>query len=215
MAVVRTTKNAIAWSKGINKGYKGLCLVFVRNCFNVAAKYPTAADSWKYATKKHESENYKAFPVGAPIHFKVPGLPAGHVALYLGDGKMRTNVSHLGTVETRSVSWYLDFANATVLGWTEDLNGVIVWKKPVVVAKPKPPAKDKLYLPKTANKWAVYKTSDAPVAKNAHAFLNPMKFDGLDYEILGEPQKDVVTIKTAQFGKVNIYVGKGTGAVIK
>jgi len=78
------------------------------------------------------------------------------------------------------------------------------------------PKGKRLYLPKTASAWRVYPTNKTPVAANALSTrLNPKKFGGLDYEVLGNPQKDVYTIKTGQLGTVNIYAGPGTGAVIK
>lgn len=75
--------------------------------------------------------------------------------------------------------------------------------------------KKSVYLPASAKSWRVYKTSVAPVVGNECGFLYPSKFGGLTYEILATPQTDVVTIQTRDYGKVNIYVAKSTGAVIK
>lgn len=72
-----------------------------------------------------------------------------------------------------------------------------------------------LYLPKTADSWRVYPTNKDPVVGNECGFLYPSKFGGLTYEVLATPQTDVVTIQTRDYGKVNIYVAKSTGAVIK
>ncbi|PKR86090.1 hypothetical protein CWO92_06880 [Heyndrickxia camelliae] len=79
----------------------------------------------------------------------------------------------------------------------------------------KPSNKKRLYLPKTASSWRVYPTNKAPVKGNEKGFLNPKKFGGLEYEILGNPQKDVYTIQTRDFGKVNIYAAPSTGAKVK
>lgn len=76
-------------------------------------------------------------------------------------------------------------------------------------------SKKKLYLPKTAKSWRVYPTNKAPVVGNEVGYLYPSKFGGLTYDILATPQKDVVTIQTRDYGKVNIYVAASTGAVIK
>ncbi|MEC3608826.1 hypothetical protein P9126_17845 [Bacillus glycinifermentans] len=46
-------------------------------------------------------------------------------------------------------------------------------------------------------------------------FLRPKKFGALKYEILANPQTDVYTIKTNQFGKVKIYAAKSTGVTVK
>ncbi|MBN6890056.1 N-acetylmuramoyl-L-alanine amidase CwlA [Cytobacillus horneckiae] len=87
--------------------------------------------------------------------------------------------------------------------------------KPTEQSKPKPkPKKKYVQLPETSSSWRVYPTNKAPVKGNEKGFLNPKKFGGLEYEVLGNPQKDVYTIKTSDFGKVNIYAAKSTGAKI-
>jgi N-acetylmuramoyl-L-alanine amidase len=81
--------------------------------------------------------------------------------------------------------------------------------------KPKPVAKKTyLVLPKSSDSWNVYPLSKAPVKANACGALNPKKFGGLTYEILGNPQKDVYIINTDAFGKVQIYASATTGAKI-
>lgn len=70
-------------------------------------------------------------------------------------------------------------------------------------------------LPASASRWRVYPTNKAPVIGNECGYLYPSKFGGLTYDILATPQTDVVTIQTRDYGKVNIYVAKSTGAVIK
>lgn len=72
-----------------------------------------------------------------------------------------------------------------------------------------------VYLPMSESNWRVYPTNVAPVKGNEIGYLNPMKFGGLQYEILDKPQANVVTIQTQDFGRVNIYVHPSTGAVIR
>ena len=102
----------------------------------------------------------------------------------------------------------------TVQAKVNELCGV---KTKPTTAKPKPeaPKKQTVTLPVSAPTWRVYKTNVAPIVGNECGKLKPSKFGGLTYEILGKPQKDVVTIQTQDYGKVNIYVGPGTGAIIK
>lgn len=73
----------------------------------------------------------------------------------------------------------------------------------------------KLYLPASATSWNVYPLNKAPIVGNECGKLNPSLFGGLTYDILDNPQSNIVTIQTRDFGKVNIYVGSETGAVIK
>ncbi|MEH7105097.1 N-acetylmuramoyl-L-alanine amidase [Bacillus velezensis] len=72
-----------------------------------------------------------------------------------------------------------------------------------------------VYLPASADSWRIYPTNKAPVKGNEINYLRPKKFGGLKYEILANPQKDVYTIKTDQFGKVNIFAAEYTGAKVK
>ena len=85
----------------------------------------------------------------------------------------------------------------------------------VIAAIPAKKEGKTLTLPKTVNSWAVYPTNKQPVKVNAIGCLNPKKFGGLSYKILANPQKDVYTIQTSNFGKVNIYAAPTTGAIIK
>lgn len=69
-------------------------------------------------------------------------------------------------------------------------------------------------LPKSSDSWRVYPLGKSPVKGNEKGFLNPKKFNGLEYEILDTPQAYVYTIKTGDFGKVNIYAHPSTGAKV-
>lgn len=63
-----------------------------------------------------------------------------------------------------------------------------------------------LYLKPHVSKWNVYPTNVAPIIGNQCGSLAPSQFGGLEYGILGNPQNDVYTIQTQNFGRVNIYV---------
>ncbi|WP_340640480.1 N-acetylmuramoyl-L-alanine amidase [Bacillus atrophaeus] len=82
-------------------------------------------------------------------------------------------------------------------------------------SKPSSSGKKYVYLPASADSWRIYPTNKAPVKGNECGLLRPKKFGGLKYRVLGNPQTDFYTIKTDQFGKVNIYVAKHTGATVK
>lgn len=82
-------------------------------------------------------------------------------------------------------------------------------------SRPSSSGKKYVYLPASADSWRIYPTNKAPVKGNECGSLRPKKFGGLKYEILANPQTDVYTIKTDQFGKVNIYAAKSTGATVK
>ncbi|HSH52944.1 MAG TPA: N-acetylmuramoyl-L-alanine amidase, partial [Bacteroidales bacterium] len=89
--------------------------------------------------------------------------------------------------------------------------------QPVQVAKPTSQSKatKKVHLPASASTWRLYPTNKSPVKGNEKAFLKPSKFGGLSYEIIGNPQPNVYTIKTGQFGVGNVYAHPSTGAIVK
>jgi N-acetylmuramoyl-L-alanine amidase len=70
---------------------------------------------------------------------------------------------------------------------------------------PKSSNKKYLNLHKHMNEWGIYKVNAVPVKKNQFAQLRPAKFGGLSYEILGNPQANIYTIQTEDFGMANIY----------
>ena len=80
--------------------------------------------------------------------------------------------------------------------------------------KPKPKKKT-LHLPKTAKTWRVYKPNGPYTTGNEIHLLTPSAYGGISYEIKGNPAPDVYLIDTKVKGRVAIYAGKGTGAVIK
>lgn len=71
-----------------------------------------------------------------------------------------------------------------------------------------------LNLKPTVSSWRVYPTNKAPVIGNETGYLSPSQYGGLSYEILGNPQTDVYTIKTQSFGTVNIYAPKDNDSSI-
>ena len=87
-----------------------------------------------------------------------------------------------------------------------DANGNVVYSAVV--------SKRYLNLSPAAATWNVYPLDKAPVIKNACGKLAPKQYGGLSYEILGNPQTDVYTIKTSVFGKVNIYAPRGGNSTI-
>lgn len=132
--MVNTPAQALAKARSITKGYGGMCLQFVRLCYGIGAKYPSATAAWNAAQTKHSRSSTADVPLGAPLFFAPNGSPYGHVAIYAGNGLMRTTNSSTNTIQTASVQAWVN-AGYRLLGWTEDLNGV----KISGLAPPAPP----------------------------------------------------------------------------
>lgn len=133
--MVRTPAQAIAYSKTITRGYGGQCLKFVRTCVGVGSKYGSAKEAWANAQFKHVGLN--GIPAGVPIFMSHPKSKYGHVAIYLGNGYIRTTNSSTNRIHTDPISKWQGWGY-TVQGWTEDLNGVRVWSAPVAQPNPVP-----------------------------------------------------------------------------
>lgn len=86
---------------------------------------------------------------------------------------------------------------------------------PKLVSKPKAkPAEGTLHLPSSAKTWRVYKPNGPYTVGNEVHLLTPSAYGGIDYEIKGNPAKDVYLIDTGVKGRVAIYAGAETGAKI-
>lgn len=95
------------------------------------------------------------------------------------------------------------------IGWTND---EAIDTDPHIPGQNRTP---KLYLPASAKSWNVYPLDKQPIDGNESGRLNPSKYGGLTYEIIGWSQTNVAIIDTKYFGRVKIYVAPDTGAVIE
>ncbi len=121
--MTNTPAQAVNVANSITKGYGGLCLKFVRTCYNIGNLYGSARSAWENATIKHPGADLSRCPVGAPIFLDHARSKYGHVALYMGNGKMRTTNSATNRVSTVPIATWVGWGYY-VLGWTQDLNGV-------------------------------------------------------------------------------------------
>ena len=141
--MVNTPTQAINKAKSITNGYGGYCLAFIQDCYNAKAVEPSAIAAWNNSDHKHPTTSLDGIPAGAPIYFSGGG-PYGHVALYLGQGMMRTTNSADNKIHTDPVSLWTGNYGYTLLGWTEDIENQMIpgltsvnqdaSSKPVVIA---------------------------------------------------------------------------------
>lgn len=143
--VVRKGNAAIAWGRGQitkpSQDWSRLCLMFVRSCHNVKAKYPDAGTAWDQAKYKHRTSDPTSIPAGVPVFFETPGK-ADHVVESTGAGLCLTNDWGAGGKGKIRVARIGDIARTwgPLLGWTEDINGVRVYTPPPTMPAAKPKA---------------------------------------------------------------------------
>lgn len=145
----RTGKTATNWGaaqvKKPSKNWNNLCLQFVRSCFGVSAKYPNAKKAWENAKFRHTETDSAKIPVGVPVFYRT-GTNNWHVVISAGDGGMcySSDVGGRGKIGRIGIQKLAKAWGITLLGWTEDLNGVRVYTPPKPTppaSKPKPPTK--------------------------------------------------------------------------
>ena len=133
----RTGSQAIAWAKtqtsNPSRSWHNLCLMFVRSCFGVAAREPNAKRAWEAAKHRHHTTSAAAIPAGVPVFWRT-GTVNWHIAISIGGGYCYSTDIPRGKVGRIGITDLSRRWGATLLGWTEDLNGVRVYSPP---AKPK------------------------------------------------------------------------------
>lgn len=107
----------------------GWCLEYVRETFNLPAKYPSATASWEASEYKHTD---KEFPdnVSVPVWYSLGDEPDGHVALRQPDGTVwsashPTDTTPVHHESMQDIETYYG-GRLGYLGWTEDLSGELV-----------------------------------------------------------------------------------------
>ena len=98
----------------------GKCLWECQEIYPTNHWYPSAFSQWLNAKKRHSS--FDKIPLGAPVYFK--GGAHGHVALYVGNGEVRsTDAGGSGVMATVPIDWFRRAWGYTPVGWSEDLGG--------------------------------------------------------------------------------------------
>lgn len=143
---MRRGRAAVAWGReqvtAPVKDFQGLCLQFVRMCFGLGAVYPSAIGAWDHAQRKHQTTAASTIPRGVPVFWR--GGSFGHVAISLGGGLcLSTDVKRRGRVDVCRIDAIRDAWGYQLLGWTEDLNGTVVWtNRPDAPPAPKAPIRN-------------------------------------------------------------------------
>lgn len=124
--LVRTAQGAVKWAWGEVKEnddqYEGLCLRFVRSCFNVDALWPSAIVNWTEAPRKWRTSDPMDVPRGHAVHWRIGEF--GHIALGVGDGKcISTDIRDPGQANLCRIDRIGEAWGAQLLGYVKVVNG--------------------------------------------------------------------------------------------
>lgn len=105
----------------------GMCLREVRECFGVGPGAADAAEAWANAKHKHPETNPAMIPRGVPVFWTGGSHGHGHIAISTGTGKVwSTDIIRPGYFDKVPLTEIHARWGLTLVGWTEDLNGVRV-----------------------------------------------------------------------------------------
>jgi len=112
------------------EGKEGQCLVYVREIFKVATKYPSALADWDASTALNHANEQPPANVSVPIFFSYVGPEDqdGHVAVW--DQGTIYSTSAKGDKTFSSVQELIEWMDESFayLGWSEEIDGVAVVK---------------------------------------------------------------------------------------
>lgn len=144
--MARIGAEAIAWARrnadrppaglGATDGtWFRMCLQFVRSALGLPGGIANAGLAWDRATRKHRTSNPADIPAGVPVFWELPSVE-DHVALSIGGGLcISTDARRRGAADVVAIDSITRGWNAQLLGWTEDLNGVLIWTAPAPPAR--------------------------------------------------------------------------------
>lgn len=185
-------------------GQSGLCLVYVRNIFGIAAKYPTATSGWQNAQYKHTTT--PPTDVSVPVWFSYG--TDGHVAVSV-PGKGFYSVSAQGDKIFSTLAELEAYIKCSYLGWSEDINGVRV-VEPVVTVPTPAPSGSYINLPVDSGAWHLYNVGGPYDSNNPTdyiAIVHPAEYSpgGLTYPILQVKDNGIYEIQSPSHGKADLW----------
>jgi hypothetical protein len=119
-----TAEDAVRNAKQTHSYAQGYCLMFVRDeAWKIGSLYGSAIEAWNGARHKHKGD--RSPPLGAPCFYS--GGRYGHIVIWVAKGHMRsTDCTVPMDVSDADLDWPVRAWGDTYLGWTEDLNGVLL-----------------------------------------------------------------------------------------
>ncbi|KQW46924.1 hypothetical protein ASC77_17150 [Nocardioides sp. Root1257] len=100
----------------------GQCLGWAREQADIPSRYSTAATAWDHATGRHPHDVTP--PKGAAVYWTGGSAGAGHIAISVGHGRVRSSdAGGSGVVATISLSRLTREWHLTYVGWADSING--------------------------------------------------------------------------------------------
>jgi hypothetical protein len=115
----------------------GFCKREVRECYRVSvSRSADAAEAWRNAKRKHPETDPGEIPRGVPVFWLGGSDGHGHVSIATGKGgHWTTDLIRPGWFDRTGIARVSrTWSSLRLVGWTEDLDGVVVWRDGEAVA---------------------------------------------------------------------------------
>lgn len=145
------------------------------------------------------------------------GVKEGSELALVGGIRIKSMLVECCFIDSSDMSIYdpEKIATAIVKGLVgKDTSSPSTPSEPVNPSTPSQNGDRYLNLNKLVSSWRVYPLNKAPIIGNEVGTLAPLRYGGLSYKILGNPQSNVYTIETVSFGRVNIYAPRDNDSSI-
>lgn len=117
---VRAVNRLKTWARQGRSGYHNGCLRLADDAYSpTGGRTSTALSQWYRAVRNGYGHRNRTAPIGAQLFWRTSN-PAGHVATYVGNGKVVTNMPG-GRV--KKVNWSVLDRWGPYLGWAEPYYG--------------------------------------------------------------------------------------------
>lgn len=121
--MVRTAEQTARAAERSGTNDPGYCLKWSRQQADIGPLYPDAATAWRHARDRHQGDRNP--PRGAMVYWLGGSNGYGHIAVSLGDGRVRsTDAGGAGRVATVGVGWIGARWGLPYAGWADNVNGV-------------------------------------------------------------------------------------------
>jgi hypothetical protein len=112
----------VAAARASTYNVPGQCLGWARQQADIPSRYSTAATAWDHATGRHPHDLDP--PRGAAVYWTGGSAGAGHVAISVGHGRVRSSdAGGSGVVATISLRRLTRDWHLTYVGWADSING--------------------------------------------------------------------------------------------
>lgn len=161
-----------------SRNWHDRCQEFTHDAYGVPSDgTPTAAAAWAHAKYRHPETDPLMIPRGVPTYWLGGSSGAGHAAPSRGGGSVwGTDLVRDGNVDIYAIADVHARWGLTLVGWTEDIDGVRVWQPdPVVPPAPKPANHPNVNAMKAAGRKALKANGPGPVRRAVRAALQALR----------------------------------------